>query len=91
VGRRAGEKVHEELFNPGERPQATPAEKIMMAARPAVDPAWVDAAFSRIEELAYGAEAGEIAEAVKALAAERDLLGRAEMLAGEDAGSPLDV
>src|SRR3954468_5293254 len=29
VGRRPGEKVHEELFNPGERPHPTPAEKIV--------------------------------------------------------------
>ena len=29
VGRRPGEKIHEELFNPGERPHPTPAEKIV--------------------------------------------------------------
>ena len=38
VGRRPGEKLHEELFNPYERPQPTPAEKIVArrarAARP---------------------------------------------------------
>ena len=31
VGRRPGEKLHEELFNPYERPQPTPAEKITLA------------------------------------------------------------
>ena len=35
VGRRPGEKLHEELFNPGERPQPTPAEKIVSAVRSA--------------------------------------------------------
>ena len=35
VGRRPGEKIHEELFNPGERPEATPAEKIVCAVQPA--------------------------------------------------------
>src|SRR5205807_861337 len=34
VGRRPGEKIHEELFNPEERPQPTPAEKIVTAVRP---------------------------------------------------------
>jgi FlaA1/EpsC-like NDP-sugar epimerase len=33
VGRRPGEKLHEELFNVYERPQPTPAEKIMLAQR----------------------------------------------------------
>ena len=41
VGPRPGEKLHEELFNPYERPEPTPAAKILRAARPAVDPAWV--------------------------------------------------
>src|SRR4029450_1282583 len=33
VGRRAGEKLHEELFNPYERPQATPRAKILVDER----------------------------------------------------------
>ena len=37
VGRRPGEKLHEELFNPGERPQPTPAEKIVSAVRSPLD------------------------------------------------------
>ena len=53
VGRRPGEKIHEELFNPGERPEATPAEKIVCAVQPPLDPDWVEGAFSRIEELVY--------------------------------------
>ena len=35
VGPRPGEKLHEELFNPYERPEQTPAAKILRAARPA--------------------------------------------------------
>ena len=31
VGARPGEKFHEELFNPSERPQPTPAQRIMRA------------------------------------------------------------
>ena len=37
VGRRPGEKLHEELFNPYERPQPTPAEKILRAERDRLD------------------------------------------------------
>ena len=32
VGRRPGEKLHEDLFNPYERPKPTPADKITLAA-----------------------------------------------------------
>jgi FlaA1/EpsC-like NDP-sugar epimerase len=48
IGPRPGEKLHEQLFNAYERPQATPAQKIMRALRPAVDPAWVEYVFDKI-------------------------------------------
>jgi FlaA1/EpsC-like NDP-sugar epimerase len=73
VGRRPGEKVHEELFNPGERPQPTPAEKIVCAIQPPIDPDWVESAFARIEELVYGGDAAVLAGAVAELSAERAL------------------
>jgi FlaA1/EpsC-like NDP-sugar epimerase len=73
VGRRPGEKVHEELFNPGERPQPTPAEKIVCAIQPPIDPAWVESAFARIEELVYAGDAAALAGAVAELSAERAL------------------
>ena len=34
IGPRPGEKLHEELFNPYERPQPTPAQKILRAEHP---------------------------------------------------------
>jgi FlaA1/EpsC-like NDP-sugar epimerase len=71
VGRRPGEKLHEELFNPDERPQSTPAEKIVAASRPPLDPQWVDEAFGRVEELAYTGDAASLAATVSSLAAER--------------------
>ncbi len=74
IGRRPGEKLHEELFNPGERPQPTPADKIVCAVRPPLHPEWVEAAFARIEELVYGGDAAALAEAVAELSAERALL-----------------
>jgi FlaA1/EpsC-like NDP-sugar epimerase len=73
VGARAGEKLHEELFNPGEQPQPTPAEKIVSAVRPAIRPDWVEEAFARIEELVYNGDAATLAAAVSELSAERAL------------------
>jgi FlaA1/EpsC-like NDP-sugar epimerase len=83
VGRRPGEKVHEELFNPGERPQPTPAEKIVCAVRGPLDPAWVESAFVRIEELVYNGDAAALAAAVAELSAERAL-----RVAAPDASTP---
>ena len=71
VGRRPGEKLTEELFNPDERPQPTPAEKILMAAGPAVSADWVEDAFARAEELLYGGRGADLAATVAELAAER--------------------
>jgi FlaA1/EpsC-like NDP-sugar epimerase len=73
VGRRPGEKIHEELFNPGERPQPTPAEKIVYAIQPPLEPEWVESAFARIEALVYGGDAAALAGSVTELSAERAL------------------
>ena len=73
IGRRPGEKIHEELFNPGERPEPTPADKIVCAVHPPLDPEWVENAFVRIEELAYAGDAAALASAVAELSVERAL------------------
>jgi FlaA1/EpsC-like NDP-sugar epimerase len=73
IGRRPGEKIHEELFNPGERPEATPADKIVCAVHPPLDPEWVEHAFVRIEELAYAGDAAALAATVAELSVERAL------------------
>jgi FlaA1/EpsC-like NDP-sugar epimerase len=73
VGRRPGEKLHEELLAPGERARPTPAEKIVSAVRPPVEPSWVESAFARIEELVYNGDASALAGAVAELSAERAL------------------
>jgi FlaA1/EpsC-like NDP-sugar epimerase len=73
IGRRPGEKIHEELFNPGERPEATPADKIVCAVHPPLDPEWVEHAFVRIEELAYAGDAAALASSVAELSVERAL------------------
>lgn len=71
VGRRAGEKLHEELFNPHERPQPTPSEKIMRAERAPLDPEAVDRAFSEIGLLVLEGDAAALADKVSELMAGR--------------------
>jgi FlaA1/EpsC-like NDP-sugar epimerase len=73
IGRRPGEKIHEDLFETGERPQPTPAERIVAAVRPRLDPDWVETAFARIEDLVFNGDASALADAVAQLSAERAL------------------
>src|ERR687896_458959 len=68
VGRRPGEKLHEELFNPYERPQPTPAEKILRAERQPLDPAAVDTMFDDIGLLVLEGDAAALARKVSELA-----------------------
>jgi FlaA1/EpsC-like NDP-sugar epimerase len=73
VGRRPGEKLHEELFNPDEEPRPTSEDKIVAAVRPRLDPAWVEEAFAEVEELVYAGDAPRLAATVAALAEGRRL------------------
>ena len=74
VGRRPGEKIHEELFNPDERPRATHAEKIMVALRHRLDPDWVESAFVRVEDRVYSNDPEPVTAIVQRLAAERSAM-----------------
>ena len=60
IGVRPGEKLHEELFNPDERPQQTTADRIVRAVRAeALDPVWVEETVERLATMvASGDEAG---------------------------------
>ena len=69
VGRRPGEKLHEDLFNPNELKQPTPAEKIMLAERAPLDPAAADAMFDEIALLVL-----EMGEAVSIEQLARDMI-----------------
>jgi FlaA1/EpsC-like NDP-sugar epimerase len=69
VGRRPGEKLHEELFNPYERPQPTPAEKILRAERAPRAPQAVDAMFDQIGLLVLEGDAAGLAAKVAELSA----------------------
>jgi FlaA1/EpsC-like NDP-sugar epimerase len=75
VGRRPGEKLHEELFNHYERPQPTPAEKIMLAEREPLDPGAVEAMFDEISLLVLEGDAAGLAAKVSELSAERPVSG----------------
>jgi FlaA1/EpsC-like NDP-sugar epimerase len=71
VGRRPGEKLHEDLFNPYERPKPTPAEKITLARRDALDPIAVEAMFDEIALLVLEGDAAGLAAKVGELSATR--------------------
>jgi FlaA1/EpsC-like NDP-sugar epimerase len=71
VGRRPGEKLYEDLFNPNERPQPTPAEKIMLAEREPLDPAAVETMFDEIALLVLEGDAAGLAARVTELSADR--------------------
>jgi FlaA1/EpsC-like NDP-sugar epimerase len=71
IGRRPSEKLHEQLFNSYERPEETPAQKIMRAGRPPVDPSWVEYVFDKIALLVAEGDAAGLAAAVGELAGGR--------------------
>jgi FlaA1/EpsC-like NDP-sugar epimerase len=76
VGRRPGEKLHEDLFNPFERPQPTPAERITLAEREPMDPAAVEAMFDEIGLLVLEGDAAGLAAKVSELSAARPAGGQ---------------
>jgi FlaA1/EpsC-like NDP-sugar epimerase len=68
VGARPGEKLHEELFNPYEHPQPTPAQKILRAQRDPVDPDWVEQTFTELNLLVLEDDVAALAQHVSRLA-----------------------
>ncbi len=71
VGARPGEKFHEDLFNPDERPQPTPAQKILLAERDPLDPGWVERTFAEINLLVLEGDASALAKRVSTLSGSR--------------------
>jgi FlaA1/EpsC-like NDP-sugar epimerase len=73
IGPRPGEKLHEELFNPYERPQPTPSQKILRAEHPRLDPEWERAIFDQVNWLVLDGDAAALAAKVGELAAVRQV------------------
>ncbi len=71
VGRRAGEKIHEELFNSYEHPRPTLAEKILLAERPPLAAEAVESMFAEIGLLVLEGDAAGLAAKVSELSAAR--------------------
>ncbi len=71
VGRRAGEKLHEALFNDYERALPTAAEKILLAERAPLQAERVETMFAEIGLLVLEGDAAGLAAKVSALSATR--------------------
>jgi len=71
VGRRMGEKIHEELFNSYERPRPTSAEKILLAERPPMAAEAVESMFAEIGLLVLEGDAAGLAAKVSEMSAAR--------------------
>jgi len=71
VGARPGEKLHEDQFNPYERPRPTPVQKILRAHRDPVDPDWVEQTFTELNLLVLEDDAAALAQHVSRLARAR--------------------
>src|SRR3954462_10203691 len=73
VGRRPGEKLFEELFNPYERSQPTPAEKILRAERDRLDVQTVETMFDEVGLLVLEGDAAALAAKVAELGELREI------------------
>ncbi len=82
VGRRPGEKLHEELFNTYERRRATAAEKILLAEREPLAMDAVESMFAEIGLLVLEGDAAGLAAKVSELG--RRAQGRPAGRAGRD-------
>jgi FlaA1/EpsC-like NDP-sugar epimerase len=69
VGRRPGEKLHEELFNDYERARETSAEKILLAEREPLAAEAVESMFAEIGLLVLEGDAAGLAAKVSELSA----------------------
>jgi len=71
IGARPGEKLHEELFNPFERQQLTPAEKISIAERDPLSSEHFEEMFDEISLLVLEGDAAGLAAKVAQLTSMR--------------------
>jgi FlaA1/EpsC-like NDP-sugar epimerase len=91
VGRRAGEKLSEELFNGYERALPTPAEKISLADRPPLGAEVVESMFAEIGLLVLEGDAAGLAAKVSALSPAREREADAQGASASGGRSQVDV
>ena len=75
IGRRAGEKLDEQLFNSYEQSRPTAAERILLADRAPLDGPTVEAVFSEVSLLVLEGDAAALAAKVTELSAVRQAPG----------------
>ena len=80
TGARAGEKVHEVLWNEGETVGPTSHPKIMRAARPQIDPSWLEDALVELERLVEEGDTLAVVAKLRSMVAEPVRTGREAML-----------
>jgi FlaA1/EpsC-like NDP-sugar epimerase len=80
TGARAGEKVHEVLWNEGEAVGPTSHPKIMRAARQQIDPAWLEENLAALEQLVDEGNTLGVVTRLAAMVKEPLRTGRAAML-----------
>jgi FlaA1/EpsC-like NDP-sugar epimerase len=80
TGARAGEKVHEVLWNEGEAVGPTSHPKIMRAARPQIDAAWLEEALAELERLVDEGDAVAVVAKLQAMVSEPVRTGREAVL-----------
>jgi FlaA1/EpsC-like NDP-sugar epimerase len=77
VGSRAGEKMHEELWNEGESVGPTRHPKIMRAARPPIDQVWLEEELGELERLVAEGEMYEVTARLRTMVANPRRVGTA--------------
>jgi FlaA1/EpsC-like NDP-sugar epimerase len=80
TGARAGEKVHEVLWNEGEAVGPTSHPKIMRAARAQIDPAWLEESLAALEQLVEEGNTLGVVAQLGAMVKKPLLTGRAALL-----------
>ena len=80
TGARAGEKVHEVLWNEGEAVGPTSHPKIMRAARPQIDAAWLEESLADLERLVEEGDTLAVVAKLRAMVAEPARTGREAVL-----------
>ena len=80
TGARAGEKVHEVLWNEGEAVGPTSHPKIMRAARPQIDAAWLEESLAELERLVEEGDTLGVVAKLRAMVQEPLRTGREAVL-----------